>query len=71
MSVVSFALAVVFIIIANPGVEKCGRALLPRDQKQIILKLSELRAAAFAKFAEWKEYCDFGDIEYQKLTLVA
>jgi len=31
------------------------------------LKLSELRVVAFAEFEEWKDCCDFVDIEYQKL----
>jgi len=34
----------------------------------MILKLSELRVAAFAQFArKWKDHCDFVDIAYQKL----
>jgi len=35
----------------------------------MILKLSELRVIACAQFAknEWKDYCDFVDIEFQKL----
>jgi len=34
----------------------------------MILKLSELRVAAFAQFArKWKDHCYFVDIEYQKL----
>jgi len=34
------------------------------------LKLSELRVVAFTKFAkENEDFCDFVDIEYQKLRL--
>jgi len=33
----------------------------------MIFKLSELRVVAFTKFArEWKDYCDFVDLEQQK-----
>jgi len=34
----------------------------------MILKVSELRVVAFTKLTkEWKDYCDFEDIEYDKL----
>jgi len=53
-------------IIANPGVQKCGRALAPRDKKRNYFEAGWITCGCICTVRK-KEWKDYVDIEYQKL----